>query len=324
MAVKTIFSQTDFVNILTEYDIGAFKAAEPIAAGTVQTNYLLHTTQGRFVFRYYENRSSESVVFETNLIKYLNDRHFPCPAVLRNKHGKLMQVYRDKPIAIFAFVEGKQIEQPTEAQKKQLVAKVAELHTITKTYKPLHRKDRWNYGVDLCRRLARESAGKINTVNAAAKLAWYEATLQALELPAALPKGICHCDFHFSNVLYKDGEFNALIDFDDANYTYLIFDLATLTNPFVPAFEWNTWQNFKPSDDVFDFTEARNVVNTYTRYRRLNASEQRHLFDVFKLSIMLDCLWWFERGEVHDFYERRKIAYLDALGRDAFYRHLFG
>lgn len=324
MTVKTVFSHEDFRAILAEYSLGDYLTSEPFTSGTVQTNYLLRTTSGNFVFRYYENRTHGSVIFETNLIKYLNDKHFPCPAVFRNRHGRTANSYQGKPFAIFEFVEGSHLQNPTERQKRQLIQKVAELQTLTSGYRPAHTQDRWNYGVDLARMLAQTSAANLATPNAAAKLRWFEAELQNLRLPRSLPKGICHCDFHFSNVLYKDGEFKALIDFDDANYTYLSIDVASLLNPFIPAFEWNTWQTFPKDAEILNFAEARWIVQEYHQQRPLNASEKHHLFDMVKLLILFDCLWWFKRGQVDDFYERRKIDCLNTFGRDRFYAALFG
>ena len=59
------------------------------------------------------------------------------------------------------------------------------------------------------------------------------------------------------------------------------------------------------------------------KYRRLNALEKRHLFDVLQLSILIDCIWFFERGGAEDFYEKRKIEFLNHLGRDKFFEALF-
>ena len=180
-----------------------------------------------------------------------------------------------------------------------------------------------NYNVENCRELTRKKAKEINTENAREKLKWFEDELPKLELPKSLPKGVCHCDFHFSNVLFKDSKFTALIDFDDANYTFLVYDLAALINPFIKSFEWNTWAKFKKDENVFDFAEARKIVSEYMKYRPLNESEKEHLFDVFKLNIMFDCIWYFGRGYANDFYERRKIEYLNALGRKEFHKRLF-
>lgn len=323
MAVKTNFSSEDFIKLLKNYNLGEYKDSSPITKGTVQTNFILETTEGKYIFRYYENRLYGSVEFETNLIKYLNDKNYPCPIIFANKDGEYVDTYNEKPFVIFEFVDGEHLENPNELQKKQLIEKVAALQNITKDYKPLFKEYRWNYSVELCKELAQKEAEKLNTANAKKKLEWYLNELQNLDLPESLPKGICHCDFHFSNVLYKDGQFKALLDFDDANYTYLTYDLATLTNPFIPSFDWDSWSNFKKDDNVFDFTEPRKVVEEYMKYRHLSDEEKGHLFDVFKLSIMLDCIWYFERGDASDFYEKRKIEYLNALGRDEFYKRLF-
>ena len=98
------------------------------------------------------------------------------------------------------------------------------------------------------------------------KLKWFESKLQKLNLPKSLPKGVCHCDFHFSNVLFFNGKFNALIDFDDANYTFLMFDLVSLVEPFVSSFKHYNWFGGNVTDNVFDFGEPselyQNMKNT--------------------------------------------------------------
>lgn len=323
MAVKTKFSKNDFLKILSDYDLGEYKSSKPFITGAVQTNFLLQTTKGKFVFRYYENRSKNSVLFESDLIRRLTDKSYPCPAQFKNKDGKFVCTYKDKPFIIFEFVEGKHLKNPSESQKKELVKKVAKLQNITKNLRPKNTNFRLNYNVENCRKLARKEAEKIDTKNAREKLKWFEKELSKLELPKSLPKGICHCDFHFSNVLFKDSKFNALIDFDDANYTFLVYDLAALINPFVKSFEWNTWTKFKKDANVFDFAEARKIVAEYTKFRPLSRDEKEHLFDVFKLSIMFDCIWYFKRGNVNNFYEKRKIGHLNLLGRKEFYNQLF-
>lgn len=314
MSIKTRFSENDFQQILLNYNLGYFIKLEPITSGAVQTNYFLTTSKDKFVFRYHENRTKESVLFESNLIKYLKNKNYPCPAIIKNKHGKMVELYKNKPYVIFEFVEGKHIENPNEDQKVQLIQKAAELQNLTKNYRPINKKYRWNYSVELAGQLATREADKLETANVRAKLEWFKDKLTKLQLPQSLPKGICHCDFHFSNVLFKNDQLNALIDFDDANYTYLTFDLVGLI-------EAAAWQFEK--DKVLNFKEARKVIDEYMKYRTLNNNEKRHLFDVYKLSILFDCIWRFERGNVKDFYEKRKTEFLDSVGREEFYNKLF-
>lgn len=323
MAIKTVFAEGEMARILSNYNLGKLIHFEPIANGTVETNYFITTTLGKFVFRYYEERSKESVQFEVNLIRYLKKRDYPCPAIYKSKHGRYVNFYNGKPYVLFEFIQGVHVENPTEEQRRQLIKMAAELQNITRNYRPSYKTARWNYRIDLCRKLAHREAERINTVDSREKLKWLENELTKLELPRPLPKGICHCDFHFSNVLFKDGKIRALLDFDDANYTYLLFDLAYLMESFVSSFRWNTWENFKKTDPILDFSEARKTVKEYMKHRPLSENEKRHLFDVYKLSILMDCIWYFSRGSAKDFYEKRKIDALNKLRREGFFREIF-
>jgi Ser/Thr protein kinase RdoA (MazF antagonist) len=313
MTVKTEFTMDDFVSTLSMYDLGTFKHSEAIQQGTVQSNYIIHTSQGKFVFRYYETREMLSVLFESELIAHLTAHHFPCPRQLKNKLGAHIGTYHDKPYAIYEFIEGKHIEDPSVYHLQQVIQKAAELQILTRDFHSVYTEDRWNYTPDLCRLLAHQEAARINTKFAWNKYSWLVHELSNLDLPPTLPKGICHCDFHFSNILFQEDEFVALLDFDDANYTYLQFDLVGLM-------EYWAWPY---TVTIFDLDKAREVVGAYMSYRQLSLLEQNHLFDAYKLSILFDCVWYFSRGSADDFYEKQKIDALSTLGRNVFQRSLF-
>jgi homoserine kinase type II len=312
MVIKKEFLKKELSQILSDYNLGEIINFKPMPGGTVQTNIFFNTVKGKFVFRYYESRSKKSVLFEINLIKYLKKKNYPCPGTIKNRYGKVVGIYCKKPYAIFEFVDGHHVETPNNNQVKLLIKKVAELQIITKNYRPFYKKHRWNYSIEFCRATALNKAKEIEKAYAEKKLKWLKKQLSELNLPKSLPKGICHCDFYFSNVLFKDNQFKALLDFDDANYTYLMFDLIGLI-------EFQAWPYNKP----FDFRRAKDTVLMYMRYRHLNNNEKRHLFDLYKLSILIDCIWYFERGH-NDFYEKRKIEYLEKVGREKFYHNIFG
>ncbi|MBL7113286.1 MAG: homoserine kinase [Bacteroidales bacterium] len=313
MAVKTLFNNNDFVDILSVYDLGTYNISEAIQQGTVQTNYLISTTKGKYVLRYYENRTFESVMFESDLLTLLTGNYYPCPGQVKSIRGALVNMYHGKPYVIFNFLMGEHVKQPNTNQKQQLIQKAAELQEVTQDFNSTYTKYRWNYDPDLCKSLASSEARKINTQDADDKFAWLANELTTLDLPATLPKGICHCDFHFSNVLFQGDEFIALLDFDDANYTYLQFDLVGLI-------EYWAWPH---TMDNLELSTARNIVHEYMKHRSLSNLERYHLFDVYKLSILFDCVWYFSRGTAHDFYEQRKICAMNKLGRAKFYNELF-
>jgi len=114
-------------------------------------------------------------------------------------------------------------------------------------------------------------------------------------------------------VLFREGQFAALLDFDDANYTFLLFDLVGL----IETWDWPF------GSDRLDMMQARIVVQEYVQHRPLSAIEQRHLYDVYKLSVLFDCIWYFGRGDAKDFYEKRKVDFLNAFGRKEFFETLF-
>jgi homoserine kinase type II len=313
MTIKSSFSQSDFEQILSQYQLGSLLAAEPIPQGNVQTNFFISTTQGKFVFRYYENRPKPSVLFEIEVLLFLQTHHFPSPCPMPNTAQEFVGVFKDKPFVLFSFLEGQPVSNPQETHKKQIVQKAAELQNLTLKFKPRYMDHRWNYTPDFCRQMAFEKAQKLNTSAAWEKFIWLEEQLHLLQFPASLPKAICHCDFHFSNTLFQGEQLAALLDFDDANYTYAPFDLVCLVDQWGWSFP----------EDTMDIRVAANIVATYNQYRQLSSLEQHHLFDIFKLSILIDCLWFFARGSGEDFYERRKIDFLNRLGREQFETALF-
>lgn len=321
MAVKTHLCEDDFRGILDNYDIGAFVSASPISQGTVQTNYMLRTTEKKVVLRRYENRSPGSVLFELDVLRLLKDNRYPCPGVYPGKEK--LHLHMGKPYALFEFMEGEHVQSPNRRQFAELVRHVARLNAITENYASAYAGERLNYSVSACREMASRIAREAGSGDAMDKLKWYLCALGALDLPGGLPMGVCHCDFHYTNVLYKGDALSGVIDFDDANHTFLLYDLACLFSPFRLDFTWQTWPSFAAGDDVFDFAGARETVAEYAKTRPLSETEKDHLFDVYKLTIFVDCLWYFKRGHPADFYEKRKIERLDRLGRAAFRDRIF-
>jgi homoserine kinase len=314
MAVKTGFSPRAIQTLLAGYDLGQELEFEPISQGTVQTNYVLHAAGIKYIFRYYENRTEESVRFEVELLDFLGRQDFPCPAPVADRRGERVGRFQGKPFVVFTFLPGHPVEQPNASHRGQLVAQAARLQDLTRGYTSPWAAHRWNYSPALVWELACEAAQVDGSSNARAKLVWFEAQLAALNLPEVLPKGVCHGDFHFSNALFDGERLTGIIDFDDANLTYLSFDLAAM----IDGWAW------PHTAEALDLNTAAEIACVYQRHRPLGALEQRHLFDVHKLVILLDAVWYFNRGTAEDFYEKRKLACLDSLGREVYRVGVFG
>ena len=135
--------------------------------------------------------------------------------------------------------------------------------------------------------------------------------MSQLKLPYNIPKGVCHCDTHYSNFLYKDTKISAVLDFDDASYTYLLYDIASM------IYFW-AW----PRKGELNFNRAQNILKEYSKYRELTEVEKRHLYDFLKMSIFMS-IGWFIYDDDDFFWEKKKIEFLNSFGREKFYSCFF-
>lgn len=219
----------------------------------------------------------------------------------------MVGIFREKPFLIYEHFEGEHLDSLDEDQRRSVIKVAANLQNITRYYGPAFRMARWHYVPKTVRRLAQEAATRSTQDFADEKLAWIEAELETLKLGNRIPKGICHSDYDLSNLLFREGRFVALLDFDDANITFLSFDLINL----IDNWAWSLTEGF-------DIEFAGEIVETYRIVRELKTDEKMYLFDVHKLQILIDAIWFFERWEGDIFYEREKINYLNEIGREGY------
>jgi homoserine kinase type II len=188
---------------------------------------LLITTAGSAVVKYYEKRTLDYVNFEVELLHYLAQNSYPCSSPVVNRQGEHVRLYKKKPLALFVFLEGKHSESPENCL--QVAKVIGQLHALTIGYKPGNAEDRAAYDPDYCWSCAKESAKSSNSdAKAQERLTWVKSELNKLELPDSLPKGVCHGDVNPTNFLYLHRKLSAVLDFDQASYTWLLYDVAQL------------------------------------------------------------------------------------------------
>jgi len=308
MTVKTTFSKEDFAKILSNYNLGNYKKSQTFKLGAIQTNLLLETTKGKFAFRYYETRPERYALFEVYLLEHLAGKRYPSPAPIRNKNGNLLGKYKQKPFAIFTFMHGRH----KKSVDPILIAKaVGKLHEITAGYKPDYCAARDTYDQKSCWRNAILNSRKIKSKpEAKQRLEWLKSELRKLQLPVDLPKGVCHCDTHPSNFLYINGKLVAVLDFDDASYVYLLYDIANM------IYFW-AW----PDKAIIKFDKAKKLLEEYSKYRKLTSPEKEYLYDMLKMVIFMSIGWFIHANDYNN--EQRKIEYLNSISRKDFYNRIF-
>ena len=186
---------------------------------------------------------------------------------------------------------------------------VAHLHLLALNYQPVHSDLRGSYNCAYCLHEAGEKGKNLQCAGEAGRrLAWLTETLESISLPNTLPLGVCHRDTNPTNFLYRDGHVSAVLDFDQAGYTWLLYDVAELLY-------WWAW----PDGGEIDRTIARESLAGYMAVRPLTHDEWRHLYDALMMINLVDYAWYFDQEQIG---ARQRIDMLAALGRDAFYRLL--
>lgn len=309
MAVKTPFSPEVLRTILADYDLGEYQHAHGFARGADQTNILIVTSKGKYAFRYYEKRPEDYVRFEIDLLHLLGEQSYPCPAPIQRNDGSYFGIHCGKPYALFTFQAG---EHDDGGDNYQLIAPVlAWLHNLILGHQPAYAEARTPYGADYAWSCAEANAAHITDPSEAReRLRWFRAELATLQLSDSLPMGVCHCDSNPSNFLYTDGKLSAVLDFDQASYTWLLYDVAQMIY-------WWTWPN--KSDIQLD--KSKDLVAQYEVVRTLSDDERRHLFDVLKLVHLVGIGWSLSDDSFPN--DKRKVVDLNALGRDKFYDAIF-
>jgi len=314
--MKTRFDNREIQNILQDYDLGILQNSKEFKEGAVQTNILLQTTKGKYVLRYYENRSKEYVLFEVDILHYFHERKYPCALPIRNIHGSFIGNLYEKPYSIFEYIEGKHIKKPNSQQYKELVKYLAKLHNLSKGYRPRYWEFRQSHDKQYCWDTSKIEAKRFGSKSKAKeRLNWLKNELNKLSFPNSIPKGVVHCDYDIANIKFKGNKLSGVLDFDDACYTYLIYDIASL------IYYW-CWVRV----GKLNFQKARNLLKNYSRYRKLSYAEKQHIFDALKMVSLTYVTWFFyEKYKGKDILKKSKLELneLDQIGKEEFYNRLF-
>ncbi|MDF1680993.1 homoserine kinase [Ponticaulis sp.] len=267
MAVYTEVDDDALNDFLTRYDIGEAVAFKGIAEGVENSNYLLETTQARFILTLYEKRvNPDDLPFFMGVMEALSAANFPCPQPVKGKNGTALQTLLDKPAAIVTFLKGMSPRRPDANQCRQIGEAMARMHLALQT-SSLGRPN--NLSIDAWDELydGRESV--------AATLAPNLATLISGDLerlhdqwpdPEALPRGIIHADLFPDNAFFLGEKFSGVIDFYFACTDMLSYDVAIALNAW--CFE---------ARGEFNMTKGRALMAGYDSVRSFTEAERKAL-----------------------------------------------
>ena len=217
MPIYTSLQITDIQQIITPYQIKIIDYS-PIHQGNANSNYLIRTKTANYVLTVIEEKSFQEAIDLANLLRWLEKYGVATSQVKMTISGELVTQYAGKPILVKKWIDGVTNKNLSLDELFQIGSLLAQLHQIPA---PIFLLKSHPYGYETFSKKV-ESELDVNYQN------WLKMQLQFIKMhfPENLPQGLIHGDLFFDNVLFNNGKVKAIIDFEDACYYSLIFDLG--------------------------------------------------------------------------------------------------
>lgn len=261
MAVYTRIAEQELENRLADFNIGKLTALEGIAEGVENSNYHLHTTQGRYILTLFEKRvNSEELPFYLSYMRHLRESGIDCPAAEKSRSGAEVFTVAGKPAIITTFLEGAWPRDITPAHCAAVGRALAQMHLAAKTFTP---KRRNSMALPAWRSLIHACAAEADVLEPGLFTA-LESALDEAEKnwPRHLPQGAVHADLFPDNVFFKDGALSGVIDFYFACTEVFAYDLMLTLNPW--CFD---------KSGTLDTAKSAALLSAYNALRPLSTAE---------------------------------------------------
>lgn len=239
MAVFTPLSPTEADRLARAHQLGTVTRVVPVAAGSVNSNFLLETEGGTVFARIYEEQGAAGVAYEWALLDHLLGAGLPVPQRIAGPAPGELTI-ADKPTAVFAIAGGAETCQAgvTPARARAVGALLGRTHRACERF-GARREGR--FGLErIAQRLRDVRSDRDDLRRAIARLERVVADVLA-QTPAELPRGVLHGDLFRDNVRWEGDEIVCALDWESASDGVLAYDLAValLAWCFGDALQWD-------------------------------------------------------------------------------------
>lgn len=230
MAQFRSLTAPDVREILNDFGFapGAYQGHAPIAAGTVNTNVRVETSAGPRFLRVNEGKTEDDVAREAAIVAFVAARGVPTPPPALTSAGAPFVRWRGEFVSLFPWSPGRTLTRAdvTPDHARQAGAALGKLHRAGASF-PDHRPGRYEPD-EIARRLAQVETVAAADIDLTAALATLRPELVALasERRLDVPLGLIHGDLFIDNVLFDGPLLASLLDFEQASWGRLAYDVA--------------------------------------------------------------------------------------------------
>jgi len=226
MAVYTTLAAHELAALIGEYDVGTIVSAKGIAEGVSNSNWLIETSEARFILTMYEQRMEVAELpFFLHLLDHLAAKGSPVPRTIHDRAGAPCRMVGGKAVALIEFLPGVSVDLPSPAQARAVGEALAGLHRNSADFVGERRNalslGAWRELFDSCGADGLASIDPLLPTIVQRELAFMEA-----HWPSHLPRSIIHADLFPDNVLLLGDRVSGLIDFYFACRDITAYDLA--------------------------------------------------------------------------------------------------
>ena len=230
MAQFRSLTASDVREILNSFGFApdSYQGHAPIAVGTVNTNVRVETAAGPRFLRVNEGKTEDDVAREAAIVAFVAARGVPTPAPALTTAGAPFARWRGEFASLFPWSPGRTLSRAemTPEHARQAGTALAKLHRAGAAF-PDHRPGRYE-PEEIARRLAQVAtvAGADPDLTAAVATLGPELAALAVERRSDVPLGLIHGDLFIDNVLYDGPTLASLLDFEQASWGRLVYDVA--------------------------------------------------------------------------------------------------
>lgn len=260
MAIYTKLTKPEIEQHLKNYALGELVSSKEIIEGIDNSNFLIETTQGKFILTIFESRiDKDSLPFFINLKIHLAKNGIPCPLPILSNSGDSIVDFKNKKSVIVTFLNGASLKAREDGYYDNItpnhcfeIGKVlAKLHLAGADFE-MSRDNELNVKGW---RILFEKLHYIHK-NLRAEIADNLEFLQK-EWHFNLPGAASHLDLFPDNVFFdQEGKLSGVIDFYFAANDAFIYDFAVAANAWCFD-ERNNFEQLKFDELMRGYQEIR-------------------------------------------------------------------
>ena len=269
--------------LLAAAGVAPLRKMESLAGGWANSNYLVTLDdETKLVLKVWDERPPQEVEQIIQYTCWLADHGVLTPAPLPLEGGVRMLVKENQAWMLMPFIEGGWL--PSDAASLYELGRAqAQMHEV-----PIHENIPTTFAIGyvLWDKMVKE-AHEDGSMTPFLHLLEEESRRLKQSIPGDLPTGIIHGDLYPDNVIGREGEVLALLDFEEICVESLAMDLVTTYVGF-------GWKDGLPVPELWDA-----LLAGYESVRPLTDVERAALPDLHRFAVLAVAAWRYWQFVIH-------------------------